>query len=121
MYRIIAVISVLIRQFFIANPYESLSFLNEETATWLPIVLNLLTEGIFHAVAFGIVGIFYRSRSCPAWGSLLYLVVYWINIGVLTLLCKASFSLFYILIILSVYISAILLLKKIQNRFVRTW
>ena len=115
LYLMIAGISAFIRQVFIDNPYEALPFLTSETELWLPDVLNWATEGIFHLITFAVVGIFYRSRSCPPLGSLLYLLFYWANTGVLTLMCKVSFSLVPVVLIIIAYISVILGFIVLKN------
>ena len=115
LYTLIAGVSVFIRQFFIDNPYESLPFLTQETELWLPEVLNWATEGAFHLITFAMVGIFYRSRSCPPLGSLLYLLFYWANTGVFTLMCKASFSVVPVVLIIIVYIVVIIGFIVLKN------
>ena len=115
LYLMMAGLSAIIRQFFIDNPYESLPFLTPETELWLPEVLNWATEGIFHLITFTMVGIFYRSRSCPPLGSLLYLLFYWANTGVLTLMCKVSFSVVPVVLIIIAYIGVILGLIVLKN------
>lgn len=114
-YTFIAGISVIIRQFFIDNPYESLLFLTPGTELWLPEVLNWATEGVFHLITFAMVRIFYRSRSCPPLGSLLYLFFYWANTGVLTLMCKVSFSVVTVILIIIAYIGVIVGFIVLKN------
>lgn len=124
LYKIVAAISVVIRQCFIDNPYESLPFLTQETEIWLPLILNLATEGLFHTITFLIVKIYYRDRRYPVVGSLLYLFFYWVNAGILTLMCKLSFATLPVILIILAYICVLiglLILKnKIMYKFERT-
>lgn len=69
MYKIIATISLIIRQLVLPNPFECFGFFEG-------IIINLIAEPIIHIVAFVLVGLFYMKGSAPAWGSFLYLVTY---------------------------------------------
>ena len=78
MYAIIALISTLIRQFVLPNPFECFG----TYAIWI----NLLFEPIIHAVSFRLVGALgYESGDCPPLGSFLYLVMNALITGVLYL------------------------------------
>jgi len=64
-----AVISVLIRNFALPNPFSCFGdivfFYN-----------LLLAEPILHSLSYWLVGLVYEKGSHPSWGSLLYLIVY---------------------------------------------
>lgn len=70
MYKVIATISAFIRIFILPNPFAEL-----EHGFLLNIIIG---EPLFHALAFGIVGLFYKSGDAPVFGSIMYLIVYWI-------------------------------------------
>ena len=90
-YGIITIISLLVRQFVLPNPFECFG----DNA----ILINWIAELIIQVVAYGIVGIFYISGSAPALGSLLYLLIYALIVGLLWVLGIFSFAWWWILII----------------------
>ena len=90
-YGIITIISLLVRQFVLPNPFECLG----DNA----VLINWIAEPIIQVVAYGIVGIFYISASAPALGSLLYLLIYALIVGLLWVLGIFSFAWWWILII----------------------
>lgn len=103
MYKIIATISVLIRQFVLPNPFKSFGLIGS-------IVANLIAEPIVHILAFGLVGIFYARGTAPALGSFLYLICYAVITGTLYLMAMFAFSLSSIIfILLIVYVATIIL------------
>lgn len=90
-YGIITLISVIVRQFFLPNPFECFG----DNALFI----NLVAEPIIHLMAYGIVGIIYRKGSAPVLGSLLYLFVYALITGLLWILGIFSFAWWWILIV----------------------
>lgn len=78
MYGLMAVISILIRNFVLPNPFECFG----DSA----FIINLIAELIIHAVAFGLVGLIYSRGEAPALGSILYLLAYAMITGFLFLL-----------------------------------
>lgn len=81
MYRLIYIISFLIRQFLLPNPFAPLGG-NAE-------IINLLVGGAFVPLSYFMTGFIYDKGSEPAIGSILFLVVYAINTGVTYLVCLA--------------------------------
>lgn len=66
MYPLIAVISTIIRQFVLPNPFDCFGA--------YAVLINWISEPIIHWLSFALVGaIGYESGDCPALGSLLYL------------------------------------------------
>ena len=68
MYKLIAAISILIRQFCLPNPFEALGDgltvnIGEALILLTPRVLNLLAEPFMHAVAFAIVGLYVSVQN----------------------------------------------------------
>ena len=90
-YGIITIISLLVRQFVLPNPFECFG----DNA----VLINWIAEPIIQVVAYGIVGIFYISGSAPALGSLLFLLIYALIAGLLWVLGIFSFAWWWILII----------------------
>ena len=62
-------ISLIIRQFYLPNPFEYLGWVQGNIVNWIVGI-------ILHPICFGIVGLFYMKGSAPAWGSFLYLITY---------------------------------------------
>lgn len=105
LYAIIAVISTLVRQFYLPNPFECFG----ERA----ILINWIAEPIIHVVAFGLVGLFYHSGDCPPLGSFLYLVAYAAITGILALMGVFSFAWWWVLIIVVAMIVVGVLIAKL--------
>lgn len=84
LYCIITVASVIIRQFFLPNPFECFG----ESAA----LINWIAEPIMQVLAYAIVGLFYVKGSAPALGSLAYLFTYAAMVGFLWLCGLFSFA-----------------------------
>ena len=105
LYAIIAAISVIVRQFFLPNPFECFG----DSA----IVINWIAEPIIHLAAYWLAGTVYRKGSFPALGSFLYLVAYAAITGVLALMGIFSFAWWWVLIIVVAMIGIGVLLAKV--------
>lgn len=114
MYGLMAVISILIRNFVLPNPFECFG----DSA----FIINLIAEPIIHAVAFGLVGLIYSRGEAPALGSTLYLLAYAMITGFLFLLGIFSFAWWWILTIVVAAVGVVCLFRflseKITDRFV---
>lgn len=87
-YGIIGLISVIVRNFMLPNPFEPLGEgITIGGVLLAPVLLNWIAEPILHVVSFSEVGMVYHKGEMPGLGSLLYLIVYAFNVGVL---CVAS-------------------------------
>lgn len=111
LYSLMTVISVLVRQFVLPNPFECFG----EKAT----LINWIAEPIIQVVAYGIVGLFYVKGSDPALGSLAYLAVYALIIGILWVLGIFSFAWWWILILVIAVIALIAGGYWLKERFMR--
>lgn len=98
-YGIITVISVIVRQFILPNPFECFG---ESAALY-----NWIAEPILHAFAYVLVGLVYCKGSLPAWGAFLYLIVYSVLVGVLWIFGIFSFAWWWILIVIILLIGVI--------------
>ena len=81
MYKLIVAISILIRQFYLPNPFEALGDglivnIGETPMAFPPEILNWIAEPFMHVVTFAVVGLYYDRGSAPALGSFLYLLFY---------------------------------------------
>ena len=105
MYGLMVVISLLIRQFYLPEPFECCGDL-----AWL---YNLIAEPIIHVVAFGLVGMMYNRGDFPPLGSFLYLVAYAMIVWLLSVMGIFSFAWWWVLIIVAVMIGIGVLLVNI--------
>lgn len=114
MYKLVNIISALIRQFLLPNPYISW-FENEVYAD----LFNVIVGGfILHKLSFWLTGIGYtKGIDEPASGSLGYLVSYIILIVVITLIGKFIVNVkVAIVVFLVIYILLCIVVNKIFNR-----
>lgn len=110
MYKLIAAISVLIRQFVLPNPFEGLGetfdvTLFNITFQMTPDILNWIVEPGLHLLSFVVTGLYYtRGFQEPAVGSLLYLMFYALHTGLLILMSAASFAWWAVIPLIVLYI-----------------
>ena len=110
-YKIIAAISVLIRQFVLPNPFEPLGekfnvTLFNITLPLTPDIANWIAEPVLHLLAFGIAGLYYtRGYNDPAMGSFLYLLFYVIHTLILMLMSAAGFAWWAVVLLVISYIA----------------
>lgn len=110
-YKIIATISVLIRQFVLPNPFEPLGekfnvTLFNITLPLTPDIANWIAEPVLHLLAFGITGLYYaRGYNDPAVGSFLYLLFYAIHTLILMLMSAAGFAWWAVVLLVISYIA----------------
>lgn len=109
MYKLISSISVIIRLFYLPNPFEKLEY---------SIMINYIAEPFLHILTLGVVQLFYRYRSAPAWGSFLYLFFYWLHTYILVLCGQFSFNEIACIIIVILYIAILILIK---NKLLSKW
>jgi len=123
MYKLIAAISILIRQFCIPNPFDALGDglivnIGETSILLPPGVLNWVAEPIMHMVTFAIVGLYYDRGSAPALGSFLYLLFYCIHTFLLWLMSLAGFSTWAVVVIVVLYIACHMGLTKLRSAWI---
>ncbi len=108
MYKIISLLSIIIRQFLLPNPFETL--VNGELYNWLATALLV-------PLTFFIVGLFYERGSAPELGSLLFLIFYLIHTGLLMLCSVFSFNTVVCVVIGIVYVGILIGGVILKNRF----
>lgn len=123
MYKLIAAISILIRQFCIPNPFDALGDglivnIGETSILLPPGVLNWVAEPIMHMVTFAIVGLYYDRGSAPALGSFLYLLFYCVHTFLLWLMSLAGFSTWAVVVIVVLYIACHMSLTKLRSAWI---
>ena len=111
LYGLITLISTLIRQFVLPNPFECFGDYAD--------LINWISEPIIHVVAYGIVGFYYIRGSAPAWGSLLYLLAYAFIVGVLWIMGIFSFAWWWILIVVVSVVAFIWGIIWLKERLMR--
>ena len=123
MYKIIALISVLIRRNYMPNLFETLiekisnnirgiSFVEESIYT---IWLNGFCEMILYIVTFNVVRIYYEKGSNPILGSSLYLMFYGIHWCLIWFMSMLEFKKWAILLIVIVYVSVHIIVARHRN------
>lgn len=124
MYKIIAFISVVIRQFLLPNPFEALDevFSIPFYGVDIPIpalYINWIAEPILHIITFNVVGIYYRrSDHMPAVGSFLYLFFYSVHVGLIYLAGCFNFEWIAIIAIIVCYICLHIGINNLKNRLI---
>jgi hypothetical protein len=106
MYKLVAFISILIRQLYIPNPFEPSDY---------AIIINILIEPILHLFTYNVVGLYYSKGSNPVIGSLLYLVFHIVHIGLLMIMGFFQWSLISIVITFIVYIIILVFIKVLSE------
>ncbi len=108
MYEIMASISMYLRQFHTPNPFESLGD--------YAVVYNWIAEPFIQIINYSVVGFYYTKGSNPFLGSLLYLLFYWVHIGVLLLMSDFGFEPFWIGSIFIAYVSLHIGFNILKNK-----
>lgn len=110
---IISIMSYLIRQFVLPNPFENI-FQNPGSAE----LANYIFGGIFVPLAFFLTGTWYVSRSNERWEGILgFFVNYCILTGLLILISKLISNIYWIVgIFLIVYIALCIIEGLLLNR-----
>ena len=107
MYKLMSVISIFIRQFYLPNPFECFGD--------MALVYNWIAEPFVHIISFALVGTVYKRGSAPTIGSILYLITYYIVISVLWILGQFSFAWWAISIMIILIVLISLLIRKISE------
>lgn len=125
MYKLIALISVLIRQFYLPNPFEPLRDrvaidMMGVSVPITPEIINWCAEGLIHFITFQIVGLYYTRRvDDPAKGSLLYLFFYVVHVGAIYLMSLFAFAPWAVIAVIVLYVAMHIGLNKFTNKFIR--
>lgn len=108
MYKIISLLSLLIRQFCLPNPFECFG----DSA----LLINWIAGIVMAPITYLIVGLVYDKGSEPAVGSLLYLVTYTLLTGILMVMGIFSFVWWWILILAAIFIGAVIGIRIISEK-----
>lgn len=121
MYKLIAIISILVRQFAIPNPFEALDDLPAVMIGGVeiilpPIFLNIIAGVVLVPITYAVVGLFYMRGSVLAWGSFLFLLFYCVHTALLYLMSIAGFATWAVVLIIVVYIALLIGVPVLLNR-----
>lgn len=94
MYQLVAIVSVIVRQFYLPNPFECFGD--------MAILYNWIAEPFIHILSYWLVGQIYQRGSAPAIGSILYLFAYSLITGVLWICGLLSFAWWWVIIVLAI-------------------
>ena len=108
-YGVISIISVVVRQFILPNPFECFG----DQAS----VINWIAEPIIQINSYVLVGVVYKQGSNPAFGSVLFLLTYALFVGILWLLGLFCFAWWWVLIMVVVLVSALIGIWWLIERF----
>ncbi len=108
LYGLITIISVLVRQFVLPNPFECFGD--------VAVLYNWIAEPFLHIAAYTLVGLIYCKGSFPAWGSIHYLLTYSALVGILWVFGIFSFAWWWILLIVVAAIAIIIGIGWLTNK-----
>ena len=109
MYKLFLIVSILVRQFLLPNPFEALGegltiTISGGSFLLIPDILNLIAEPILYGITYAVVGLYYDRGSNAALGSFLYLMFYCIHTFLLWLMSLAGFAVWAVVLVLVGYI-----------------
>lgn len=107
-YGIISIIGFAVRTFLLPNPFKSLG----ENAE----AINLIAGFIIPTIAYISVGVFYTKGSAPSIGSLCFIIVYALIVGIIHLIGVFNFRLWAIILFATLYIIIILFIRFIKGK-----
>lgn len=107
MYNFIAILSILVRQFMLPNPFECFGV--------KAVLYNLIAGVLLTPISYKIVGLVYTRGSAPALGSFLYLIVYSSLTGVLCILGKFCFAWWAIVAMIVISVLVLYLINKLRT------
>jgi hypothetical protein len=105
-----SVISILVRTYFLPNPFAALE--NGDLYGWVSAFILL-------PITRGMVSFFYERGSAPTWGSFLFLLIYIVNTLILLLCGLFSFHIVACVFIGILYIVAFVYTARFVNDFSR--
>lgn len=108
MYKLISVLSLLIRQFCLPNPFECFG----DSA----LLINWIAGVVMAPISYLIVGLVYEKGSEPVIGSVLYLVTYALLAGILMVMGIFSFAWWWILILVVAFVGLIIGIRLIYEK-----
>jgi hypothetical protein len=105
-YGFIKFASLIIRQFYLPNPFEMFDY---------GVIYNLIATGFLVPITYIMVGFLYERRSVPFVGSLLFFIVYLLNTLVIWLFTIFSFNILACITIVLVYLVMFMMFIRLKN------
>lgn len=99
-YGVISIISFLVRQFLLPNPFECFG----DRA----VIINWIAGPVILLISYALVGLVYKKGSNPALGSILFLVTFCLITGILWILGIFRFAWWWILLCVTVLIGLVI-------------
>lgn len=120
-YEVFAIISAIVRNFLIPNPFDSLRCQTIEISgielPVIPEIINILIEPILWRFTFIIVGLYYsRSSGKPVIGSILYLIFYCIHTAIIFVIFQLNRSALLIILVITSYVFLHILIAIITSK-----
>lgn len=94
-YSVVTTLSYFYRTFYLPNPFENYEW---------GLIINMVAGVILWRITYKTVGLFYRSGQFPVFGSIMYLILYFINTEILVFMSRLDFGVIPVAIICGVYI-----------------
>lgn len=106
MYAVIAIISGIVRLFYLPNPFEEMEN---------PFIINCICEPFIQRFTYEVVSLYYKQRSNPAVGSLLYLGFYVLHIVLIRLVIHLGYKSVLSIIIYITYFIVLILIALVKK------
>lgn len=110
MYGLVAIISTIVRQFYLPNPFECFGDIG--------LAYNWIASLAIHPIAFALVGLFYKRGSAPAVGSFLYLIMYATITGILVVMSIFEFTWWWVALVITATIAVLASLRKLRGEVI---
>ncbi|MGV8983549.1 hypothetical protein [Clostridium sp.] len=107
MYKLFSVISLIIRNYYLPNPFENFQY---------GVIINFIIEPILQGITFTIVGLLYQRGSAPAWGSFLYLFFYSLHVSLIMLCGMFNFTRIAVAMVGILYIGILIGVPLVRNK-----
>ena len=113
LYGVLAIVSAVIRQCCLPNPFTCFGDMAEG--------LNLIVSIVLVPISYAIVGLFYQKGSDPAAGSVCFLITYALITFGLWVLGLFSFKWWWILIVVVVCVVIVVGIKELGDKLGNEW
>ncbi len=120
LYKFLSALFMLVRQFYLPNPFNVLEegitvMINGFPILLTPIILNWIAGFVLPVFTYVVVGLYYNRGSYPELGSFLYMVFFLVHTGMIYIVLLVYTKVWLVMLISVAYIGihfALLTLKK---------
>lgn len=109
MYQIVSALNGIMRDELLPNPFEFIS----NNSIIVLVFTALIGSRILHNLAYSMCGIFYNKGKAPTLGSILYMLFWYLNVGILIKLSTIFNS---VLVICILYFAFVIMIYAILNK-----